>query len=88
MAEIPRAVQRLHRMKVASNKFIDRIAQSPEDENVPLWTRKLREFVVDIAVMEHEAKAAAIKSELKKPGVEIKVPTQHFGVDATSPAVE
>lgn len=87
MAE-PREVQRLHRMKLAANKFIDRIAQSPEDENVPLWTGKLRELVAGIAVMEHEAEAAKIKAALKKPGVEIKVPTQHFGVEATSPAVE
>jgi len=86
MAE-PREIQRLQRMKINANKFMDRIAVHPEHDKVPAWTKRLQDLVAGIAITEHEAAAAAVKKELAKEGVEIKVPVKHFAVAATEPVV-
>lgn len=88
MAEEAREIQRLHRMKVNANKFMDRIEKHPEHEKIPVWSKRLKELTGGIAVAEHEAAAAAVKAELEKPGVEIKVPVKHFAVEESAPAVE
>lgn len=86
MAEVARAIQRLHRMQVSANKKIDQLADHPKHPKAARWVERLKELTVGIAVAEHEAKAAAIKDELAKPGVEIKVPVKHFAVTPIEPA--
>jgi len=87
MVDEPREVQRLHRMKVNANKFMDRIAVHPEHSKISVWTKCLKDLVAGIAIAEHEAAAAQVKQELAKEGVEIIVPVKHFAVEATEPAV-
>jgi len=85
MADEPREVQRLRRMKIGANKKMDQLEKFPDHPKAPRWMERLKEFTASIAVAEHEAAAATIKSELAKEGVEIKVPTKHFVVTPLEP---
>ncbi len=85
VAEEPRPIQRLRRMKISANKFMDRIADHPKHEKVLVWTKRLQELVAGISVAEHEAAAAEVKKEQKKGGVNIKVPVHHFAVKSNEP---
>lgn len=84
MAE-PREIQRLHRMKLAANKKMDQLANHPKHPKVKRWTARLRELAGSIAIAEHEAKAAAVRKEQSKGGVEIAVPVKHFAVTPVEP---
>ncbi len=82
MADEPRAVQSLERLKISANKFMARIkADSSDTRASELLQEKLR----DIELVQLEAAAAEVKEKQKKGGVNIKVPVHDFSVKPRTP---
>ncbi len=89
MANEPRVVQRLERIKINANKYMALIANNPDDERVPQWNVRLQDMLRGIVVLEHEAAAAELKAkQAEKPGgVHIKVPLAQFTLKTDAPSV-
>lgn len=85
MAEVPREIQRLHRMQLAANKTMDLIADHPDHPKKKRWLEHLKELVAGIEITIYEAKVAAVKKEQAKGGVNIQVPVKHFAVMPIEP---
>ena len=88
MTDEPREVQRLERMKINANKYMALIKDNPDDKLVPNWNKRLQDMLRGIQVLVHEAAAAKLKAEQKKPGgVHIEVPLGLFQLKSDTPFV-
>ncbi len=83
MADDPREIQRLERMKVNANKFMAILDKDPDNEQA---AKRLQEMLQGIELCQFEAAAAAVKEKQKKGGVNIEVPVVRFEVKSHSPA--
>lgn len=87
MANEPRAVQQLERMKINANKYMDRVTNFPDHPSIDRWKERLQEMLQSIQIFEHEAKAAAVRLNQKAGGVNIEVPATHFALKSSVPEV-
>ncbi len=88
MANEPREVQRLERMKQNANKYMALIENNPDHEMVPRWNERLQDMLRGIKVLVLEVEAAKLKAEQTKPnGVHIEVPVGAFILKSDTPSV-
>lgn len=84
MADEPRSVQRLDRIKRNANKYMKVLKNDPDNKNAQ---KRLQDMLRGIELLEFEAAAEEAKSKHAKGGVHIKVPAMHFTLKADPPAV-
>lgn len=77
---LPRNIQRVERMKIAYNKFVERLKADPDHPNRKRYEQKMREYLVDIEATELRAQADEVEIKNKKVGVNVEVPLQTFGL--------
>ncbi len=89
MANEPRVVQRLERIKINANKYMALIEANPDDERIPQWNTRLQDMLRGIVVLEHEAAAVELKAkQAENPGgVHIEVPLAQFTLKQNVPSV-
>ena len=80
--DLPRNIQRVERMKIAYNKYVERITANPEHPKRKIYEIKMREYLLDIEATELRAQADEIEIANKEDGVSIEVPLKQFGLRA------
>ncbi len=84
MADEPRSVQRLERIKINANKYMKVLEKDPDNENAQ---KRLQDMLRGIELLQFQAAADAVKDKHKKGGVHIKVPVMRFELKSDAPAV-
>jgi len=82
-----REVQRLERMKINANKYMQLIDENPDSLSLSIWEDRLQDMLRGIKVLALEVETALLKKEPKPGGVHIKVPAAHFELKALTPEV-
>lgn len=82
---LPRNIQRVERMKLQYNKYVERLENHPKHLKAANWLKRMRELIADIAATELRAQADEVEIQAKKAGVNIEVPLQKFGLREAEP---
>ena len=80
--DLPRNIQRVERMKIAYNKYVERITADPKHPKRKIYEIKMRDYLMDIQATELRAQADEVEIASKKDGVNIEVPLKQFGLRA------
>ncbi len=84
MADEPRSMQRLERIKINANKYMAVLKLDPNNENAQ---KRLQDMLRGIELIQFEAAADAVKEKHAKGGVHIEVPPTKFKLKSDKPAV-
>ncbi len=85
MADEPRSVQRLERIKKNANKFMAILEKDPDNKQAQT---RLQDMLRGIELLQFQAAAEAVKDKHAKGGVHIKVPVMRFELKSSTPAVQ
>ena len=77
---LPRSIQRVERMKIAYNKYVERLVADPNHPKRAIYEKSMREYLTSIATTELRAQADEIEIANKEDGVNIEVPLKQFGL--------
>lgn len=78
---------KIERMKIAANKYIDKLLNHLDNPKAPIWKQKLAELNLEIQRLGIVTAQNMLKSDnpADKAGVEIFVPTKKFGLKELPP---